>query len=70
MTVIVLLFTIIYIKITSLIDFEYNGSILVTSNENNTTIYSGKIKGKKLNSQYMKIKTLNLNMEIKFIIHI
>lgn len=45
MTVLVLLFAVLYFRTTSRVGFEYKDAILVPSQEDGSTIYSGKIQG-------------------------
>ncbi len=41
-----LIFAVVYPKTISKVGFEYNGAILVPTQENESTVYSGKIQGK------------------------
>ena len=45
MTVMVLIFAVIYIKTISKVGYRYKDSILVPTQENGQTIYTGKIQG-------------------------
>lgn len=46
MAIMILVFTVLYPVTISRVGFEYKGTVLVPSQENGDTVYSGKIQGK------------------------
>ena len=59
MTVLALVFAVVYAIRVSRVGFEYKGTILVSHQENGSKIYSGKIQGKRAKFTHEK-KTLPL----------
>ena len=58
MLVMVLVFTVLYPLVITLEGFEYMDAILVSSHENGSTVYAGKIQGKRAAFTVQKDKTV------------
>lgn len=58
MTVLALVFTVVYAIRVSQVGFEYKGTILVSHQENGSKIYSGKIQGKRAQFTVSEDKTV------------
>ena len=60
-----LVFAMIYPITISQVGFEYKNTILVPSQEDGSTVYSGKIQGKQAHFTVSKDKTVVFSMAIK-----
>lgn len=58
MAAMTILFAVIYIRTTSRVGFEYQDAILVPSQENGGTVYSGKIQGQAAEFTVSAVKTV------------
>ena len=58
MLVMVMIFSVVYPKIASRIGFEYQGNILVLSEENGVKVYSGKWNGQPISFVVNKDQTI------------
>lgn len=53
-----LVFAVVYLKTISQVGFEYKNKILVPSQENGSTVYSGKIRGQQAHFTVSEDKTV------------
>lgn len=66
MTLLVLVFTVVYFMVIRREGFEYKNAILIQNHENGNTIYSGKIHGKQTKITVSADKTVNFQISDKF----